>query len=184
MQKNLTFPYFKMQFYILRHAIAIPRGTPGYPNDDRPLTEDGINKMIECAKGIYSIAGSFDAIISSPLIRALHTAKILAEHTLYKGEITISDYLLPGSPQRSLFKYLSEFNNLEKVCITGHEPHLGYIASKLLGINESVIELKKGGMCRIDIHGFSPDNTGKLIWLFQPKQLRLLSGKHVMGEDE
>jgi phosphohistidine phosphatase len=163
-----------MQLYILRHAIAIPRGTPGYPNDDRPLTEDGISKMIEGAKGIFSAAGKFDVIISSPLIRALHTAKILAEHTDYNSEIAICDYLLPGSPQRSLFKYLSEFVHLEKVCIVGHEPHLGFIASKLLGTDESVIELKKGAICRIDIDGFSLEKPGKLIWLLQPKQLRMI----------
>ena len=174
-----------MQFYILRHAIAVPRGTPGYPNDDRPLTEDGIRKMIDNAEAINFIAGKFDVIISSPLIRALHTANILSEYTKYNGRITVTDYLLPGSPQRSLFKYLGEFNHHEKVCIVGHEPHLGYITSKLIGVDESVIELKKGGICRIDIEKFPPVKPGKLVWLFQPKQLRMLISTSQTGaEDE
>jgi len=162
-----------MQFYIIRHAIAVPRGTQGYPNDDRPLTEDGISKMIDGAKGIYNAAGTFDVIISSPLVRALHTAKILAEHSKYNKEVLITEYLLPGGPQRSLFKYLSEFNHLEKVCIVGHEPHLGYVGSKLVGVDDSVIELKKGAICRIDLDKFPPEKTGRLIWLMQPKQLRV-----------
>jgi phosphohistidine phosphatase len=132
--------------------------------------------MVEGAKGINIIAGSFDAIVSSPLVRALHTAKILAEQTGYKKEISITDYLLTGSPQRSLFKYLSDFSHLEKVCIVGHEPHLGFIASKLIGIDDSVIELKKGAMCRIDLENFRLEKPGKLIWLLQPKSLRMLSG--------
>jgi len=163
-----------MQLYILRHAIAVPRGTPGYPNDDRPLTDDGIRKMIDNASGINVIAGRFDVIISSPLIRALHTANILSEYTKYEGQIRVTDYLLPGSPQRSLFKYLSEFNHLEKICIVGHEPHLGYIASKLIGVDESVVEFKKGGICRIDIEKLPPSKPGKLIWLFQPKHLSMI----------
>lgn len=163
-----------MQIYILRHAIAIPRGTPGYPNDDRPLTDEGIRKMIGNARAINIIAGKFDAVISSPLIRAVHTANILAEHTGYKGEIFITECLLPGSPQRSLFKYLSDFNQKEKICIVGHEPHLGFIASRLIGISESVIELKKGAICRIDTEKFPPEKPGRLAWLFQPKQLRML----------
>lgn len=166
-----------MQLYILRHAIAVPRGTPGYPNDDRPLTEEGIVKMSEGAKAINKIAGPFNAIISSPLIRALHTAKILAEQTSYNQEIKVTDYLLPGTPQRSLFKFLSEYNNFEKVCIVGHEPHLGFVASKLIGADDAVVQLKKGAICRIDIEKFPPENPGKLICLFQPKHLKLILKK-------
>jgi phosphohistidine phosphatase len=162
-----------MQLYILRHATAIPRGTLGYPTDDRPLTEEGIAKFIECAKAINTIAGSFDVIISSPLVRALHTAKILAEHTSFTKEIIITEHLLPGSPQRSLFKFLSNYKQSEKVCIIGHEPHLGFIASKLIGTDNSVIEFKKGAMCRIDIDKITVENHGKLIWLMQPKQLSM-----------
>ncbi len=161
-----------MQLYILRHAIAVPRGTPGYPNDDRPLTEDGIAKMVESAKGIKEIVGSFDVIISSPLTRAMHTAKITAEATDYISEVVISEYLLPGSPQRNLFGFLEGYKQHEKILIVGHEPHLGYVASSMVGINNSVVELKKGALGRIDINNFPPNGTGKLIFLIQPKELR------------
>jgi len=164
-----------MQLFILRHATAIPHGTPGYPTDDRPLTEEGIEKFISCAKAINIIAGRFDIIISSPLVRALHTAKILAEHTMYSKEVIVTDHLLPGSPQRSLFTFLKQFNNSDKICITGHEPQLGYIASMLIGQDESVIELKKGAICRIDIDKLPPEKSGRLVWLMQPKQLMLIS---------
>jgi len=168
-----------LQLYILRHATAIPRGTAGYPTDDRPLTEEGIEKFVECAKAINTIAGRFDVIISSPLVRALHTAKILAEHTSFTKEITVTEHLLPGSPQRSLFKFLNNYKHSEKICIAGHEPHLGFIASKLIGMDNSVIELKKGAMCRIDTDKFPPDNSGKLIWLIQPKQLMLFNKMNI-----
>jgi phosphohistidine phosphatase len=164
-----------MQLYILRHAIAVTRGTPGYPNDDRPLTEEGIAKMTEGAKGIKETAGSFDLIISSPLIRALDTAKITAEATSYENQIIISEHLLPGSPQRTLFKFIADYKHLEKILLVGHEPHLGFIASKLIGVNEPVIEFKKGGICRIDLDDMPPKKNGKLIWHLQPKQLRLIS---------
>ncbi len=163
-----------MQLFILRHAIAVPRGTPGYPNDDRPLTEEGIAKMVEGAKGIKEISGSFDVIITSPLTRALHTAKITAEAAGYEKEIVITTYLLPGSPQSSLFNFLNEYKTSGKVMIVGHEPHLGFIASSLLGINNSAVELKKGALCRIDTESFPPSGKGKLIFLIQPKELRAI----------
>lgn len=178
-----------MQLFILRHAIAIPRGTPGYPTDDRPLTEDGIAKFTECAKAINLIAGRFDVIISSPLVRALHTAKILAEHSSYSKDVIVTEHLLPGSPQRIFFNFLSKYNSNEKVCIVGHEPHLGFIASKLIGQDESVIELKKGAICRIDIDKLPPEKPGRLVWLMQPKQLRLIvsgnsTGKQMESDQE
>lgn len=164
-----------MQVYFLRHAIAVARGTPGYPNDDRPLTEEGIQKMTECAHGIREITEGFDVIISSPLIRALDTAKITAEATDYSKQIVTTEYLLPGSPQRNLLKFLTGYKHNQKILLVGHEPHLGYLASILIGTSESVIEFKKGGICRIDIDGMPPVKPGKLIYLLQPKELRAIA---------
>jgi phosphohistidine phosphatase len=79
-----------MEVYMLRHGDAVPRGTPGYPNDDRPLTEGGVKKLTEAAKAIPGLAGSLDVIVSSPLIRALDTAKIAAEAAGYKRKIIIT----------------------------------------------------------------------------------------------
>ena len=159
---------------MLRHGDAVPRGTPGYPNDDRPLTEEGIKKLTESAKGIARIVESFDIIISSPLIRALDTAKITAETVGYEKEIPTTEYLIPGNPMRSLFNFLKEYNNKEKLLLVGHEPQLGYLASYLLGIEEHVIEFKKGGMCRIDIPGFPPKKKGVLVCHLTQKHLIVL----------
>lgn len=160
-----------MEIYLLRHGEAVPRGTPGYPNDDRPLTEDGIVKMTEASKGIAKIIDRIDVIVSSPLIRALDTAKIAAEAIGYNKKIVTTEYLVPGYPQRSLFGFLKEYNNKDKIMLTGHEPHLGYLASRMLGIEEHVIEFKKGGLCRIDISKFPPEKPGTLVWHLTQKQL-------------
>jgi phosphohistidine phosphatase len=160
-----------MEVYMLRHGDAVPRGTSGYPNDDRPLTEDGIMKLTESAKGISSLVEKFDVIVSSPLVRALDTAKITAEAVGYGKDIVTTEYMVPGNPMRSLFNFLKDYNDKEKLLLVGHEPHLGYLASYLIGIEEHVIEFKKGGMCRIDIEEFSPKKQGKLIWHLTQKQL-------------
>lgn len=163
---------------MLRHGDAVPRGAPGYPNDDRPLTEEGIKKLTESAKGIASLAGGFDVIISSPLIRALDTAKLTAEAVSYEKEIPTTEYLIPGNPMRSLFNFLKDFNESWKMLLVGHEPQLGYLASYLLGIEEHVIEFKKGGVCRIDISGFPPKKKGVLVWHLTQKHLTILGKQH------
>ena len=39
-----------MILYIVRHSDAVPSGTPGIPEDERPLTDKGIKKMREIAR--------------------------------------------------------------------------------------------------------------------------------------
>ena len=41
-----------MEIYILRHGIAVERGTKGYKNDsERPLTKEGEEKMEQIGLG-------------------------------------------------------------------------------------------------------------------------------------
>ena len=163
-----------MQLYFLRHAIAVPRGTPGYPNDDRPLTEEGILKMKDEAQGISRIVDGFTTILSSPLKRAYQTAEIVAEALGQKDRLDICDELLPGSSFESLRVRLKKIKRNSSVLLVGHEPDMGYCASALLGSEHSVIQFKKGAMCRIDIESFMLHEPGILIWHLAPKHLRAL----------
>ena len=85
-----------MEIYILRHGIAVERGTPGCKKDsDRPLTEEGERKMWQIAKAMLRMDLKFDLILSSPYIRAKRTAEVVAE-TLGQ-EVTFTDALLPDA---------------------------------------------------------------------------------------
>ncbi|MBI4547219.1 MAG: phosphohistidine phosphatase SixA [Ignavibacteriae bacterium] len=164
-----------MEIYIVRHAVAVPRGTEGYPNDDRPLTEEGIQKMKATARGIAEIIGKVDVIISSPLIRAHDTAKIVAKALKYKSKIDLSKEFLPGNSQNSVLDFLVKFKNKKNIMLVGHEPDVGVLASTLLGSNRPLIAMKKGAVCRIDVAELPLKEPGKLIWHLTPKQLRALA---------
>ncbi len=161
-----------MFVYILRHAIAVQRGTSGYPNDDRPLTEDGKEKMQKAARGIASLIDDIDVILTSPLLRAHGTAKLVAEALGADHKIEICAELLPGNSSKKLLLHLAKYKSLQSVIIVGHEPDLSYIASALLGSNASIIEFKKGALCCIEVATLPPRNPGKLHWHLQPRQLR------------
>ena len=68
-----------MQLLIVRHGIAVERGTPGIPDDDRPLTPEGEKKFKQAARGIARALDKPYAILTSPLPRAHRTAELLAE---------------------------------------------------------------------------------------------------------
>ena len=161
-----------MFVYILRHAIAVQRGASGYPNDDRPLTEDGIEKMQKAARGIAVLIDTIDVILTSPLIRAHDTAKLVAEARGADHKIEICKELLPGNSSKKFLLHLAKYKSFKNVMIVGHEPDLGYIASALLGSNASIIEFKKGALCCIEVPTLPPRNPGKLHWHLQPRQLR------------
>jgi 2,3-bisphosphoglycerate-dependent phosphoglycerate mutase len=61
---------------LIRHAESVPPGTPGYDDDDRPLTEAGRAAAAELA---YELEGyELTAMYSSPYARARETLEPLA----------------------------------------------------------------------------------------------------------
>ena len=62
------------ELYILRHGIAIPHGTPGVPEDERPLTPKGEKRIKEVGRGLAAFGLELDRIITSPLPRSPHRA--------------------------------------------------------------------------------------------------------------
>ena len=161
-----------MQLYLLRHAIAVAQGTPGYPTDDRPLTEDGIKKMKKAAAGLKQCIDEIGLIISSPLKRAYHTAQIAAEALDYGGTIQKSKNLLPGANVNLIIQELTSRAHLKDVMLVGHNPHMERLGAMLIGAQSGAMLMRKGGICRIDI-SFTPKlRHGTLIWHLTPKQLR------------
>jgi phosphohistidine phosphatase len=164
-----------MIIYLLRHGIAIERGTPGYPNDDRPLTEAGVDKMKKGAKGISRCIKRPDVILTSPLKRALDTAKILAAELNAAGIVKTTDALLPAGSQKQLSEDMAKHKNAEALVIVGHSPDLERIAASLLGTPLRLLEFKKGGMCAIELDALPLKRPGSLLWLLTPKQLRTMA---------
>jgi phosphohistidine phosphatase len=167
-----------MELYILRHAVAIPHGTLGYPNDDRPLTEDGINRMEKAARGLAEIIPHLDVILTSPLKRAHQTASIVGRALRCEQKIKVSRQLLPGSPIKEMYGIVTKFVGKERLMIVGHEPDLSRFASSLLGSEIPIIEFKKGALCRMDVDPSPvPGKQGRLIWHLSSKHLRALARK-------
>ena len=68
-----------MRLIIVRHAIAVERGTPGIPDDERPLTPAGEKKFRQAARGLARIAPPPSRLLTSPLPRARRTAELAAK---------------------------------------------------------------------------------------------------------
>jgi len=160
-----------MEIYILRHGIAVDRGTPGYKKDgDRPLTNEGEEKMHQIAKAILAMDIKFDLILSSPYVRALQTAQIVAAEL--DEDVTLTEFLVPNGNALELIRELND-EKPQCVLLVGHEPHLsGLISVLVTGESDATIELKKGGLCKLSTDRLAFGQCATLNWLLTPKQLR------------
>src|SRR5689334_5636039 len=113
-----------MDLYILRHAIAVERGTDASRDDfERPLTSEGAEKLRGVIKAMRNLELSFDLILSSPYLRARETAEMVAASFGLQKRLELRDSLGADSVPR---EFLAELTKLEPVpkslLLVGHEP--------------------------------------------------------------
>jgi phosphohistidine phosphatase len=166
-----------MNLYIIRHAIAVERGTPDYEDDSqRPLTDAGAKKMKKIAKGIHQLGIQLDVILTSPYVRARDTAKILADRFDMGDKIYFSENLIPPGNFESLVFEIHEKYDLANVALVGHEPMLSSLVSWLTtGDTEARITLKKGGVAYLFSDSLYQDGRATLEWLLTPSLMVGLS---------
>src|SRR5438094_9318370 len=113
-----------MKLYIVRHGIAVDREDPKCPPDpERYLTEEGVEKTKQVAKGVAALGVTGDLFLTSPYVRAVQTAEIFASALDYaKQRIRRTDLLLPGGGPSQLFRELVKQKQASTGFLVGHAP--------------------------------------------------------------
>jgi phosphohistidine phosphatase len=166
-----------MNLYIVRHAIAVEHGTPGYEDDSaRPLTEAGSKKMKKIARGLHRLGIELDVILTSPYVRARDTAKILADRFDRMDKIFFSENLIPPSNFESLVFEIHEKYDVANLALVGHEPMLSSLVSWLTtGDTDVRVTMKKGGVAYLSSDTLYQDGRATLEWLLTPSLMVQLS---------
>ncbi|HLK04919.1 MAG TPA: phosphohistidine phosphatase SixA [Candidatus Acidoferrum sp.] len=164
-----------MLLYLVRHGIAIDREDPKCPAEaERYLTEEGIKKTKEVARGVAAIAEEADLFLSSPYVRAMQTAELFASAFDFpKEKIRKTELLLPGADAGALFREIAKQKDAEAVFCFGHAPHLDEVIAAVLGSKRDATSLKKAGVACLELRRVAPP-TGILAWLATPKILKNL----------
>jgi phosphohistidine phosphatase len=161
-----------MELIIIRHAIAVARGTPGVPDEDRPLTPEGEQKFREAAKGLAALVDPPDAVLTSPWLRARQTAAIAAA-AWGRVEPVETPALASGSFEEQA-EVLDRYPRDATVAVVGHEPWVSELLARLLGTrHDERLEFKKGGVAVVEVPGRLAGG-GRLVWYLPPKVLRRL----------
>jgi phosphohistidine phosphatase len=162
-----------MRLLIIRHAIAVPHGTKGIADDERPLTPRGRKRFREAARGLARVATRPDVLLTSPLPRARETAEIAAAAW---GKVEPVDAeALAGGGVAEITAELEKHAKADTVAIFGHEPDLSSFLAHLLGTKASErLTFRKGGVACVDVPG-PMSNGGTLTWYLPPRVLVLLA---------
>ena len=168
-----------MEIYVIRHGIAEPLGTGDeFSDEKRSLTDEGRARMREVVKGLKKLGVQLDLILTSPLVRAVQTAEILAGSLgINKKEIHQTPTLAPGGAVELLFAEIKNRAGAESIAVVGHQPDLGQLISRIVQGDGCLlsIQLKKGSICCVNVSETVPSLRGELMWVLTPRQLRMLA---------
>jgi phosphohistidine phosphatase len=151
-----------VKLYLVRHAEAIERsGTT--PDASRYLTANGRRAFRKIARQVRKAGIAPAVIFTSPLLRSVQTAEILAERLKHKGEVVVAKELSPGFDLRALRALLAKAKNPTEAAFVGHEPDLGDLAATLLAIPGGS-PLRKGAVLALEVDSGVPKGGAKFLW--------------------
>jgi phosphohistidine phosphatase len=154
-----------MKLYVVRHGPAEDQSQSGR-DYDRALTPSGRDRVREVAKKLVAMGEAPKAIVSSPLVRALQTAEILAGQVGVEHVETVRE-LSPGGDALTLSRSFLAAGR-RRVMIVGHQPDLGLLVETLLD-KSFPYEVMKGMVIGLRLR---PAEAARLRFVLDPKTLQ------------
>jgi phosphohistidine phosphatase len=160
-----------MNLYLMRHANAgLPRENP-LLDAKRSLVKEGKEQCMLMARVLGALKVQVDAIVSSPLKRALQTAQFVGTELGFEGKVEIHPALGMDSDYAAFQEMLSEYGDCEGVLAVGHNPNMfQYLGRLITGNGGAGIRMRKGSIARVDLSSHPP----RLHWLIDPRMARSL----------
>lgn len=159
-----------MEIWILRHAMAEDRAPSGR-DADRSLTPEGVERAKTVAQGLKRLEPEIDCVMTSSYRRALETAAPAARALRLEKRETSA--LEPSADPEDILEELRAAG-VRGALLVGHQPHLGFLISRLLSGRPDVeVPLKKAALVWLTWEG---GKTAELRALIPPKVLERLSG--------
>lgn len=152
-----------MEIVLIRHGKAEER-SDDRPDESRSLTAEGRRRLEKSLPGYRRFLGRQCPLLiwSSPLLRAVQTAEIIARE-LQIDEVGQHDFLASGDFSACL-KALAGVEADTCLILVGHEPHLGEWSRLLCGLP---LPFKKGAAAGFSLASLSP-LLSELLWFAQP----------------
>ena len=152
------------QLWLLRHGEAVPHDSK--PDPERELTARGERQSAAAGAALARLGVEFDAIYTSPKVRAADTAKLAAEalNVAPEEEAVLAD----GFERADAIELLDRHGADARVLVVGHDPSFTQVVYDLTG---GRIEFKKGAVVAVKVKG----SEAELILMLRPRELESLA---------
>jgi phosphohistidine phosphatase len=152
---------------LIRHAEA---GDDAPSDDTRALTARGRADARRVGRALARRGVRFSSMVSSPLVRAVQTAEIIAAAIAYRGRILCTPVLTPEADPRAVVALLGALGGERSVALVAHEPILSGVAAALIH-EPRYAPLRKAEALRIRLPG-GPGAKGVPRWRIDPQGRR------------
>lgn len=116
--------------FIMRHGPAEDDAPSGH-DFDRALTSSGRERVARVAQALDHKGEAPRVILSSPLVRALQTAELVAQFCKPDEPVRVRREIAPGGDLRGLLMEIAR-SGQKRVMLVGHEPDLSELVAGLL----------------------------------------------------
>jgi phosphohistidine phosphatase len=113
---------------LIRHAEA---GDDAPRDESRALTVRGRTDARRLGRALDGRGVRFSLVVTSPLVRAVQTAEIVAAAVKYRGRVIASDILIPDAPVSRVVAFLRTAAAEKGIALVAHEPILSALAAAL-----------------------------------------------------
>jgi phosphohistidine phosphatase len=148
---------------LIRHGEA---GDDAPRDELRSLTLRGRAAVVRVGRALRRRGGDFTLVISSPFVRALQTAEIVAAGVGYDGRLLVNEALVPDGRVSRLVTLLASLSMDDSVALVAHEPILSALAGQLLG-QDRFPALRKAEVLRLRLPE-GPGHPAELRWRIDP----------------
>jgi phosphohistidine phosphatase len=158
-----------MILYLMRHANAgTIRENPAL-DAKRALIKEGKEQCILMARVLSALKAPIDAIVSSPLKRALQTAQLVGTELGYEAKVEISPALGLDGNYAEFQGLLAKYADHEGILVVGHNPSMFQFLGRLItGNGGAAIRMRKASIARVDMSHHPP----RLQLLIDPRTAR------------
>lgn len=166
-----------LRVVLFRHGPAGERDEQRWPDDRlRPLSARGVERTREAAAGLSRLERGPAVIWTSPLTRAVQSARILRDALDREAALEEIESLAPDGPHEDVVQRLARLNGISRVFVVGHEPRLGELGGLLVFDDAGcALPLKKAGACLLSFEDGVRPGGARLRALLPPRVLRRLS---------
>ena len=161
-----------MVIYFLRHANAGTKTFSDPAKDEkRSIDKAGEQQSHDVGRALAAMGVTVDAIITSPLTRAVQTAAIVSQELGHEEKILQDEALRPEATFEQFKGLLNRHKEKLAIMVVGHDPSMTEFVNKVLsnGAPLEAIEMKKAGVAKVVKELRRP---AVLKWCIPPKAVQ------------